>query len=119
MLSRYKISSILRRRLRANYFFFFNFIAIRLYQSYMRAGILYILSSKSEHYEQYVRFTRSYKLVTPYVELDRFYRQKREFFAKATEAKTKVSKLLVKVNRYSKQRRLALKRIKEFSRRED
>jgi hypothetical protein len=38
---------------------------------------------------------------------------------KAIKAKTKASELLVKVNRYNKQRRLALKRIKELSRREN
>jgi hypothetical protein len=51
MPSRHKISSILRRRLRANYFFSSGFIAMRLCQSYMRAGILYVLSSESEHYK--------------------------------------------------------------------
>jgi hypothetical protein len=53
------------------------------------------------------------------VKLDRLYRQKREFFAKATKAKTKVLKLLAKVNRYNKQRRLAFKRIKKLGRRKD
>jgi hypothetical protein len=38
---------------------------------------------------------------------------------KATEAKTKALELLIKANRYNKQRRLALKRIKELSRREN
>jgi hypothetical protein len=74
MLFRHKIFSILRRRLRVNYFFFSGFIAMRFCQSYMRADILYVLSSESEYYEQCVRFARFYKLATPYVELDRFYR---------------------------------------------
>jgi hypothetical protein len=119
MSFRYKISNTLRRRLRADYFFSSDFIVMRLCQSYIRTGILYILSSKSEYYEQYIRFTRSYKLAISYVELNWFYRQKREFFAKATKIKTKISKLLIKINRYSKQRRLALKRIKKLSRREN
>jgi hypothetical protein len=116
---RYKIFNTLRRRLRANHFFFFNFIAMRPCQSCVRVGILYVLSSESEYCKQYIRFARSYKLAISYVELDRLYRQKREFFAKATETKTKISELLVKTNRYNKQRRLTFKRIKEFSRRED
>jgi uncharacterized protein YjbK len=53
------------------------------------------------------------------VELNRLHRQKREFFAKATKAKTKASELLIKINRYNKQRRLTLKRIKELGRREN
>jgi hypothetical protein len=98
MFSRYKIFSILRRRLRVDYFFFSGFIVMRPYQSCMRVGILYILSSESEHCKQYVRFARSCELATPYIELNRFYRQEREFFAKATEIKTKVSELLAKAN---------------------
>jgi hypothetical protein len=74
MPSRHKISNILRRRLRANYLFSSNFIAIRPCQSYMRTDILYVLLSKSEHCKQYIRFTRSYKFVTLYVKLDRLYR---------------------------------------------
>jgi hypothetical protein len=74
MFFRYKISSILRRRLRANYLFSSGFIAIRLYQSCVRTGILYILLSESEYCEQYVRFTRFYKFTIPYVKLNRLYR---------------------------------------------
>jgi hypothetical protein len=74
MPSHYKIFNILRRRFRVNHFFFSNFIAMRPCQSCMRADILYILSSESKYYEQYVRFTRSYKLAIPYVKLDRLYR---------------------------------------------
>ena len=51
MFFRYKIFSILRRRFRADYFFFSDFIVMRFCQSYVRAGILYVLSSESKYYE--------------------------------------------------------------------
>jgi hypothetical protein len=71
---KYKISSILRRRFRANHILFSDFIIMRFYQSYVRTGVFYVLSSESEYCEQYIRFARSYEFTISYIELNRFQR---------------------------------------------
>jgi hypothetical protein len=82
-------------------------------------GALCVMSDDSEHCEQCVRSNRCCELAPPYVEMERLQRQQKDFFAKATQAKTEAAAALARANRYSKQRRLALRRLKELGQRED
>jgi hypothetical protein len=70
------------------------------------------MSSESKHCEQCVRFNRQCDLASPYKEIERLYRQEKELFNKAQKTKTKAI-------RYSKQRRLIIKRLKKLGKRED
>jgi hypothetical protein len=81
-------------------------------QSYASRQIFYIMSSESEHCEQYIRFNRQYDLASPYKKIERLYRQKKKLFNKTQKIKTKAI-------RYSKQRRLIIKRLKELGRKEN
>jgi len=81
-------------------------------QSCASRQVLCVMSSESEHCEQCVRFNRQCDLASPHKEMERLHRQEKELFNKAQEAKTKAI-------RYSKQRRLIIKRLKELGRRED
>jgi hypothetical protein len=88
-------------------------------QSCVSARLLCVVSSASEHCEQCVRRGRSCELAPPDREITRLDREQKELFDKASAAKAVAAQALAKANRYTKQRRLALKRIKELGRRED
>jgi hypothetical protein len=87
--------------------------------SCVSAGLLCIVSSASEHCEQCVRRDRICELAPPDREITRLDREQKELFNKASAAKAIAAQAFAKANRYIKQRRLALKRIKELERRED
>jgi hypothetical protein len=92
---------------------------MRPYQSCVFARLLYVVSSVSEHCEQYVRRGRICELALPNREITRLNREQKELFDKASATKTVAAQALAKANRYIKQRRLALKRIKELGYREN
>jgi hypothetical protein len=92
---------------------------MRPYQSCVSARFLCVVSSIFKYCEQYVRRGRSCELAPLDWEIIRLDREQKELFDKALAAKAVAAQALTKANRYTKQRRLVLKRIKELGRRED
>jgi hypothetical protein len=119
MPSRHNLSSYQRRCRRADLILSLGIPVMRPCQSCVSARLLCVVSSASEHCEQCVRRGRSCELAPPDREITRLDREQKELFDKASAAKAVAAQALAKANRYTKQRRLALKRIKELGRRED
>jgi hypothetical protein len=92
---------------------------MRFYQSCIFARLLYVVFFSFKYCEQYVRRGRTYELTPPDREITRLNREQKELFNKALTAKAVAAQALIKANRYTKQRRLALKRIKELKRRKN
>jgi hypothetical protein len=88
-------------------------------QSCISVRLLCVVFSAFKYCEQYIRRGRIYKLAPPDREITRLNREQKELFNKALAAKAVAVQVLIKANRYIKQRRLALKRIKELRRREN
>jgi hypothetical protein len=119
MPSRHNLSSYQRRCRRADLILSLGVPVMRPCQSCVSARLLCVVSSASEHCEQCVRRGRTCELAPPDREITRLDREQKELFDKASAAKAVAAQALAKANRYTKQRRLALKRIKELGRRED
>jgi len=68
-----QIINTFRRHRLANSIFSEDYFIMRFYSYYLRANVLYITSSESESCEQYVRFSRSYKLAWPVIAIERLY----------------------------------------------
>ena len=109
MLSR--VSSTIRHLRRADRLFSFFSITMRPCQSCVSRGLLCVVSELSEHCEQCFRNKRSCELTPPDIEMERLFRQKKELFDKAMEAKTKAT-------RFAKQHRLIIRKFRELDRRE-
>jgi hypothetical protein len=75
---------------------------MRLCQSYIFIRLFCVVSSVSEHCEQYVRRDRICELTFLDREITHFDREQKELFDKALTVKAVTAQVLIKANRYTK-----------------
>ena len=110
MLSR--VSSTIRHLRRADRLFSSFSITMRPCQSCVSRGLFCVISELSEHCEQCFRNKRSCELAPPDAKMERLFRQKKDLFDKAMEAKAKAT-------RFAKQHCLMVRKLRELDRREE
>jgi hypothetical protein len=107
-----RISSILRRHLKANRLLFFGLIIMRACSFYRTHNFFYVVAPESLYCERYFRSYLEYKLAFPDAKAERLFKEKERFISE-------IAVIYAKISRLRKQYRAVIKKLRDLGNREN